>query len=206
MEAMRLVLLASTLVACTWVSPSDDSSARDRLSHGPARLTVGPTNQAGDVLARRKVRNSWLENHASVSVEGGTLELSADDAGMLHVDDLQLISAPIDLPEDLFDRPAQLRDVVVSLHSPASAVAHWSGDNEAVADVELSLDLDWTIVLDGKPSPLGTAHLSPTPMTLFVGGDGQHVATSFAVHARGTLWSWAELLEITGLDLELLTP
>jgi len=155
------------------------------------------------VLARRKTRTEWLERQASVAVEGGALEVSADELGVLAVEQLALSSAPIDLPEDLFGRPAQLKDVVLSLREPARAVAHWSSHNEAVADVELALDLDWTIVLNGKPSRLGTAHLEPTPVTFSVEGDGELVRTSLAIHARGTLWSWAEVIEIIGLDLEL---
>ena len=90
---MRLLAATPLLLvaACATHSDAPDYvSVRDRLTDGPTRLTVGPTDVAGDVIARRNTSGGWLENHASVAIESGALELTTDATGSLEAKRLAL--------------------------------------------------------------------------------------------------------------------
>jgi hypothetical protein len=52
-------------------------------------------------------------------------------------------------------------------------------------------------------TPLGTQHLPVIPLELTLAGGGDHVDGAFVIHAMGDLWSWAGLLELSEIDLDL---
>ena len=49
--------------------------------------------------------------------------------------------------------------------------------------------------------PLGTQSLPAIPLDVTFGGDGDSVTSTLGLHAEGELWSWADLLELDGLDV-----
>ncbi|HET9993150.1 MAG TPA: hypothetical protein VFQ65_31660, partial [Kofleriaceae bacterium] len=57
--------------------------------------------------------------------------------------------------------------------------------------------------IDHAVTPLGTQHLPVIPLDLALTGGGDHVDGTFAMHATGDLWNWADLLKLTELDLQL---
>ena len=201
-------LLALTLFAsaCTSDPPTGDAgydSVRDRLSDGPTRLFVGQDASSGSITARRWTTNGWLEGVTAVTVEAGELSAKVDARGTLTVDKLVIELAPIEIPEDVFKKPAQLDDVRISLATPASAMATWAGDDDATATLTMMLDFDWAIRVNGGKTPLATQHLPPIMIDVALTGAGDHVDAAMSVHAAGELWNWAGLLEMRSLDLTL---
>ena len=201
-------LLALTLCAgaCTADPPAGGpsyDSVRDRLSEGPAELWVGSAQSSGTITARRWTTHGWVEGVTPVTIEAGELVAKVDAHGALAVDKLVVELAPIDIPEDVFKKPAQLDDVQLTLAAPTSATATWSGNDDATATVTMALDFDWAIRVNGTKTPLATQHLPPIAIDVVLTGAADHVDAALSVHAAGELWNWADLLEMTSLDLSL---
>jgi len=202
------ILLALTLFAAACTSnppaggPSYDS-VRDRLSDGPTRLFIGGDGSSGSIQARRWTQDGWVDGTTPVTIDSGELSAKVDSHGTFTLDKLVVGLAPIDIPEEVFKKPAQLDDVTVTLTAPASAAAQWSGDNDATATLPVTLDFDWAIRVNGGKTPLATQHLPAITIDLMVTGAGDHVDAAISLHAMGELWNWAGLLEMTSLDLSL---
>ena len=88
-------------------------------------------------------------------------------------------------------RRQQLADVV------------WRNDNDAEATLTVALDLEWTIAIGDTSTMLGTQHLPPVTVNATLSGDGEHIEATASLDAQGTLWSWADLLKLTELKLDL---
>lgn len=200
---LALPLLAT---ACTTNAPAGletYESVRDRLSDGPTRLSIADAESSGMVTARRWTQGGWIEGDSSLVIENGELKASVDASGRLQLKSFEVGVAPIDIPEEVFKKPAQLSDVRVKLTAPTEGAATWSGDDAATAKLTLSLDLDWAIAVNGGKTPLGTQHLPPVEVELSVSGDGELVEATLGLAAAGELWDWAGLLEMTRLELHL---
>ena len=201
-------LLALTLfvAACTSNDPAGGQhfdSVRDRLADGPTRLYVGSDGSTGSITAKRKTSDGWAEGVTQVTIDGGEVSAKVDSHGALTVDRLTVSLAPIEIPEDVFKKPAQLDDVRVSLTAPAHADVQWTSDNDATFTLPLMLDFDWSIHINGSNTPLATQHLPPVSIDVVVTGAGDHIDASLSLQATGELWNWANLLEMTSLDLSL---
>jgi hypothetical protein len=201
-------LLALTLfaAACTTAAPAggpDYDSVRERLSDGPTRLFVGGSDSTGTVTARRWTPGGWIEGESTLVIESGELFATVDAGGRLSLSKFEVRVAPIEIPEEVFKKPAQLSDVRVKLTEPATGAAQWASDDEAQATLPLRLDLEWAIAVNGGKTPLGTQHLPPVDVDLTLTGDGGSVEATIALAATGMLWNWAGLLELTHLELRL---
>lgn len=204
MRAFLALTLFAT--ACASSSPGGEpayDSVRDRLADGPARLVVGAEGSTGSITARRWTPNGWIEGNTTVTIESGELAAKVDDRGTLTLDKLVVALAPIEIPEEVFKKPAQLSDVKLTLTKPASGEAQWTSDDEATATLDLDLDFDWAITVNGSKTPLGTQHLPPVTVDLALTGAGDHVVASISLAAEGELWNWAGLIEMTALELSL---
>ena len=201
--ALALVLFAS---ACTSASPGGPEiydSVRDRLSTSPTRLYVGAEGSTGTVTAKRWTADGWVEGVTPIVVSSGELRASVDDHGTLTLAAFEVGTQPIDIPEDVFKKPAQLSDVRVKLSTASTGATTWTSENDATVAMTLALDLDWSISVNGARTPLGTQHLPPVPVDVTLAGAGDHVDASIGLHASGELWNWAGLLELTGLEMSL---
>lgn len=200
-----LALTLFAAAACTSNAPAGSSydSVRDRMSDGPTRLYVGPAGSTGSITARRWTPSGWVEGVTPVTIESGELAAKIDARGKLTLDTFAVGLAPIDVPEDVFKKPAQLDDVRVTLTKPTSADVTWTSDDDATATLTLDLDFDWSIVVNGGKTPLGTQHLPPVTIDVTLTGGGDHVDASISMQANGELWNWAGLLEMTALELSL---
>ena len=201
-------LLALTLFAAACASntpaggPSYDS-VRDRLSDGPTRLYVGSDGSSGSLTARRWTSNGWIEGDTAVTIESGELSAKLDSRGALMLDQLVVGLSDIEIPEEVFKKPAQLTDVQLTLAKPTTAEMQWTSDDDATATVTLALDFDWSIRVNERNTPLATQHLPPVMIDLALTGAGDHIDAAVSLHAEGELWNWAGLLEVTKLDLAL---
>jgi hypothetical protein len=202
------ILLASTLftAACTAGSPAGGptyDSVRDRLADGPTRLYVGTDASTGTITARRYTPSGWQEGSANVAIDGGELFVEIDAAGKLAMNELTVSLAPIEIPDEVFGKPAQLDDVRFSLAKPATADAQWAGDDDATATFTVDIDFDWAIAINGGKTQLATQHVSPVTAAVALTGAGDHVDASLSLRASGKLWNWAGLLEMTEVELAL---
>jgi hypothetical protein len=205
MRNLAYVLLAAATAACT--SPSagngvDYSSVRERLTGGPTRLFVG-SGSTGTVTARRWTPGGWIEGDTALAIDGGELSASADATGRMKIAAFEVDLAPIVIPEEVFNKPAQLSDVKIKLAAEASSELAWTSNDDATATLQIPLELEWAIAVNGSKTPLGSQHLPPVEVTLALGGDGDVVEASIGVAASGDLWSWAGLLEMTHIELAL---
>jgi hypothetical protein len=198
-----LILLA--LAACTSSSPLGSprfDSVKDRLASEPTRLFIAGDGSSGSITAARLTHDGWDAGATPLSIANGELVVTlAADKLSVPTFDVQL--DPIDIPESVFGKPAQLRDVRVILTAPATSDITWHGDDDASATITLSLDLSWSLYVDGGGAPLGTQHLPPIAIDVALSGAGDHVDTTVTLHAAGDLWSWAGILKLSDLELSL---
>jgi hypothetical protein len=200
--------LALTLfaAACTTAAPAGNpnyDSVRDRLSEGPTHLFVGGADSTGSVTARRWTPGGWIEGDSTLVIESGELFVAVDASGRLSLSKLEVRLAPIEIPEEVFKKPAQLSDVRIKLTDTVAGTAQWASDDEASASLPLMLDLEWAIAISGGKTPLGTQRLPPVDVDLTLAGDGTTVEARIGLAATGMLWNWAGLLELTHLELQL---
>lgn len=202
-------LLALTLfaTACTTnasIGPGSYDSVRDRLSDAPTRLVIGGAPSTGTVTARRWTAGGWIEGDTALTVESGELAAGVDSSGAVSLVAFEVGMAPIEIPEEVFKKPAQLSDVKIKLLEAASGAARWSNENnEATARLTLKLDLEWSISVNGGKTPLGAQHLPPVDVDVTLSGDGEYVGATLGLAASGELWNWAGLLQLTHLELQL---
>jgi hypothetical protein len=187
-------------------SPADPgpsfASVHDRLAQMPTRLFIPGEGSTGSLVAAHYTSDGWVSGTSALTIDNG--ELVAKLAGdQLIAQSFDVSFAPIDLPESVFGKPAQLIDVRVTLASSATAAASWTDSDDATASLPLQLGLSWSIAVDNAVTPLGTQHLPVIPLDLTLAGGGDHVDGAFSIHAMGDLWSWAGLLELSELDLDL---
>jgi len=178
------------------------ASVRDRLSHEPTRLFIPGTGSTGSLVAKRYTHDGWVEGTSTLAITGG--ELTAKATGdQVSAASFELELAPIDLPDAVFGKPAQLTDVRVTLASSVTAPATWSDADDATATLPVMLDLAWSIAIDQGVTQLGTQHLPVIPLDLTLTGGGDHVDATLSLHGDGTLWTWADLLQLADLKLEI---
>jgi hypothetical protein len=206
-SALAFVLLASaTTAACTSASPTGTEtfdSVKDRLATKPTRLYIGSEGSNGTITAKRWTADGWIEGQTPVTISSGELNASVNKNGTLKLEAFEVGVAPIEIPEEVFKKPAQLKDVRVKMTNAAEGQTNWTSDDDATVTLTLELDLDWSIAVNGAQTPLGTQHLPPVPLDVVLTGAGDHVDASIGLHASGELWNWAGLLELTGLEMSL---
>jgi hypothetical protein len=201
--ALAFVLLASACVSRSGTDLETYDSVRDRLETKPVRLYVGSEGSDGLISARRWTSEGWVAGDTAVKISSGELKTSADANGRLTLSTFELGIDSIDIPQEVFKKPAQLTDVHLKLTAAASADTTWTSDDAATATLTANLDFSWTIKVDGNKTPLGTQHLPPVPVDITLSGDGEVVDASIGLHAAGELWDWAGLLQMTALELSL---
>jgi hypothetical protein len=205
-SAFAFLILASATAACTSAAPTGTEtfdSVRDRLATNPTRLYIGADGSSGTITAKRWTSDGWVEGQTPVTISSGELRASVDRTGTLKLEAFEVGVAPIDIPEEVFKKPAQLKDVRVKLTTATSGQTNWSSDDDATVTLTLALDLDWSIAVNATQTPLGTQHLPPVPVDVTLTGAGDHIDASIGLHASGELWDWAGLLKLTGLELAL---
>jgi hypothetical protein len=205
-STLAFVLFTAAATACTSAPPSgveEFDSVRDRLADGPTKLFVGPDGSTGTITARRWTHDGWVEGQTQIEISNGEVLGSVNGLGNLELKTFEVGVAPIDLPDEVFSKPAQLTDVRVRLPKAMIGELAWSSDDDATAQLTLALDIDWAIAVDGKKTPLGTQHLPPLPVDFAITGGGDHIDASIDLHGAGELWNWAGLLQMTALELEL---
>jgi hypothetical protein len=203
---MRAAILIIICSACTaHVAAPDDppDSVRERFERGATRLVMSPDESAGVITAERRASDGWRTGIVDLHIEGGVVAATADAAGVITLEQLEIELAPIVVPETVIGREAQLTQVRVRSTEPVLVDTRWATDDDGHGSVQLDLALSWSLSIDGSTAPLGAPDLRPVPVELVFGGDGSHVRAELRVHAPGELWSWAGLVKLEDLELAL---
>jgi hypothetical protein len=202
----RLLALSLFATACTGVPLNGTryDSVRDRLSDAPTSLYLRDEASSGSVTARRRDQAGWTAGTAELAIEHGYVSAALDDSGQLAIDQFDIALAPIAL-DGVFSKPAQLVDVRLHLAEPVRAGAEWTSDDDATAAFAMVFAFDWSIAFDGGQAyPLATQQLPRESVEVVLGGNGDYVGALLELDAEGELWNWADVIEITHLELSLL--
>ena len=200
-----LIVLVPVLTACAAQNAPEappPASVRARLAQ-PTKLLVSVPESSGTLIASHFTHDGWQDGSLAISIANGELDANVGADGNLDVTAFSINVGPIDIPQDVFGKAAQLKDVRLALAGTPTVTTSWSDTNDATATASVSLDLSWTLVVDGNAAPLGTQHLAPLPIDITLSGPGEQVDAMIGVHAAGDLWTWADLLKLKALDLEL---
>lgn len=197
-----LALLPALLIACASNEASTPVSMRDRLAT-ETHLYVAASDSAGAVTAQLRTRTGWDAGLVDLKLAGGELVASAPRGGTIALTALELELQTIAIPPTLTGHAAALTRPRLRLTAPTTAAATWTGDDSAEADVALALELSWSLTVDGVGIQLGAPSLPPLPVKLQLSGDGARVTAEVRIHAAGELWSWADLVKLSDLELVL---
>lgn len=202
MRALALTLVAACTTPSTPPVQPAFASVHDRLAAEPTRLFISGQGSTGSLDAKRYTSDGWVAGTSTINISSGELFVKVTgDQLTAQMFDLSL--DPIELPDSLFGKPAQLTDVRVTLATAASATATWMGSDDATATIPLKLDLGWSLSVNGGVSQLGAQHLPVIPLDVMLTGGGDHVDATLGLRGDGTLWSWAGLIELSQLELSL---
>ncbi|HEY6179507.1 MAG TPA: hypothetical protein VIX73_33865 [Kofleriaceae bacterium] len=203
MRAVVASLPLLILVACSSQDASTDpGSVRDRLATD-THLFIAASDSAGAVTAQMRSGTGWEDGLVDLKLEGGELVARASRGGAIALSALALELQTITIPATVIGHEAQLSRPRLQLTAPVELTATWNGDDDAQVDASLSLELSWSLTVDGVGLPLGAPSLPPLPVKLGFTGDGVHVTAELRVHAPGELWNWADLIKLSDLELVL---
>lgn len=178
------------------------STVRERLA-APTRLLVTADRSTGSITARRYTGGGWQSGTTRLAIADGELDASVAGDGALAVTALAVSPAPIEIPASVFGQPAQLRDIRLTLAGQPAFATTWTDDDDANATATIDLDLAWSLEVGSTVAPLATQHLHAIPIDIALVGNGEEIDATIGAHADGELWSWADLLELDGLELAL---
>ena len=204
--ALALLCLVTPLAACAEATaPAAPDAApppltlREQLAR-PVLLAVDPVASTGAVTASERAGSGWRPAHVALQVDAGAFTLtSRGSALVLHAFEVDL--APIALP--MLPNDAQLTDIAVRLPGPVTVGVTWQDDDDAIVLATLDLELDWSFTAAGAKLPLGHQHLPAVPLAITLHGEAGAATGALALDQPGELWSWADLLALADLSLQL---
>ena len=179
-------------------------SLRERLGAvAPVRLGVVARERAGTIGAARRAHGAWDGGPVQLGLESGSIVLHANREGALELRELALELSPITIPEDLVGQPAEFTQVKVALHEPTLVPTTWTGGDAVQGAVALELDMAWSLAFAGTELPIGAPDLPAVPATLVVTRTSAGVHAVLALREPGEIWSWAGLVQLADLTLEV---
>jgi hypothetical protein len=202
---MRVALLIPCLAAIACgdnLSRSDPepASMRDRLST-ETPMYIAASDSAGAITAQLRTGTGWDNGLVDLKLDGGKLIAHSSAGGTLMLTALEVDLQTITIPASVIGHEAELTRPHLQLTAPTETTTAWSDDNHAEASATLALTLSWSLTVDGVGLPLGAPALPPLPVKLTLIGDGDRVTAELRVHAAGEVWSWADLIKLSDLEL-----
>jgi hypothetical protein len=198
------VLLPLAIVACASHEPATPelASMRDRLATDtPLYITAGES--AGAITAQLKTATGWDDGLVDLELDGGQLVARTAPGGTITLTAVELGFKDITIPSSVVGHEAVLNRPRLRLTAATDATTAWTDDDNAEAAATLDLELSWSVMVDGVALPLGAPHLPPLPVKLQLTGDGARIAAELRLHVTGEVWSWADLVKLSDLDLVL---
>lgn len=197
--ALPVLMLAACGDDLTAVAPV---SMRERLAtETPLFITANAS--AGAIKAQMRTSSGWDDGLVDLKLAGGELVARAGAGGGLSLMALSLELETIAIPASLTGHAAELTRPHLQLAAPVELSVAWTGDDAARADATLAVELSWALTVDGVGLPLGAPSLPPLPVKLELAGDGSRITAELRIHAPGELWSWADLIKLSDLELVL---
>lgn len=155
----------------------------------------------------------WLTEVSVVEVNGTRLPLEAGQVqvgvqpdGRLRLDAVELDLADVEVSAPELERDLPLVGLSVTLAEPVVAEAKWSRlEDAAFAELHVDLILEWAIVTSsGRVVELAPQRIGDIPVDLdvYLGVDGRLNVFLYGTRP-GVFWSWADLLELRDLVLDL---
>jgi hypothetical protein len=203
--SLLLVLLCACNGEPNEAPANAPSSVRERLVEANTRLMISTADSAGTITAQRRVAGStWEAGLVDLQVDQGEVVASAAaDTGNVTIENLSFTLKPIEIPETVFNRKAQLSNVRGVLKAPVAVTTTWSDDDTAHLSASLDLAFSWSLTVDSNTIDLGEPNLPPVTIEIDVTGDGSFVHADVKAGAAGELWSWAGLIKLEDLHLVL---
>ena len=204
--SLVLLTLVAAVGACAGATPLGPPDAapppptlREQLAR-PVELVVDPAASTGAVTASEREGSGWRPAHVALAVDAGSIGLASRGSGLvLHAFEVDV--APIRLP--MLPNDAQLTDIAVRLAGPVTVGVTWQDDDDAIVLATLDLELDWSFSAAGGKLPLGHQHLPAVPLAITLHGEAGGATGAIALDQPGQLWSWADLLALADLSLQL---
>ncbi len=205
--ASSLALLVLLPIGCgPQVGDPAPGSADDlagRLAE-PVSLAIIPTEDGSFArVGAVSVRDGEV-SEVEVTVTGGRLSLSLDDAG-LRVDSLEVQAADVSVgPSTMPPDGATLTGISVALTSPVEVTLASSSETAAQSEGGLPVDLRWAVELDYGTVDLAPIRLVALPFELSVElDDAGEIQAHLTASQPGAFWSWAGIFELRDLELDL---
>lgn len=201
----RLLALGLLATGCTDVPASGPhyDSVRDRLSETSISLFVRDEASSGAVTTRRLAHDGWIDGTKNLTIERGYVRASLTPRGQLEIEQLEIEIAPLAL-DNMFDRPAQLQNLVLRLAAPVRGDVVWTSDDDATATLGMAFDFGGALAFaEDEPFPLATQHLLPESVELVLTGSDGDVAASMDLAPGGELWNWSDLVQLTELAVSV---
>jgi hypothetical protein len=209
---VSILLLCAALTGCAESSnvssgdvPTPSSSTLFQLQSG-VELTVLPGVSTVTIDARWNRGNEWSDGSVELSLEGGHIALSANDFGVVEVSDIEINIGDVLVSSDQLGSDIQLTDVSVRQTKARDCdINDWSENRQTCsAWLQLGLLLDWSLVTDnGSVVPLGAQELVDIPMQIDLSSGPRGLEAQLRVDGEGALWTWANVVELHGLQLDI---
>ncbi len=200
-----LLLVLSSTAACAVATPSPSdagppASLRTQLAE-PIHLAIDPRASTGQITAQEHDGSDWLPAEVALAIDDGGIELASRDADELVLHALEVDVAPIALP--MLPGDTYLTDVSVRLAAPVTIGVTWHDNDDAIAIATLDLELAWSLSANGGTLPLATQQLAAVPIAIALRGAHGTATASIGIDQPGQLWTWADLLALDDLALQL---
>jgi hypothetical protein len=202
---MRLaygIALSLAAAACGDNIAHDDDvvSVRDRLTRAPTMLSLAAADSHGTLAVRWRTIEGWQDAVVDLEILAGDVVVSADERGDVSVEmlDFDVDSLDVSITDG---SPIRLVDIRAGLLHAATGDASWIDDNTAGVSAIAALFVDWALEVDGRTQPLGQLRPPAMPLDVALIGDADAVDATLAITGTGTLWSWADLVELGDLSL-----
>jgi hypothetical protein len=155
--------------------------------------------------ARWNLGSEWTQGSVELTVERGHIALSADDLGTVEVAEIEIELGDVTIQSDLLSSDIQLTDVSVHQNKARQCdVNDWSPNHETcTAWLSTSLVLDWSLVTTTGVVPLGAQELIDIPMQMDLSRGARGIEADLQVEGQGALWTWANVIELHGLQLSI---
>ncbi|MBE7449974.1 MAG: hypothetical protein HS111_14070 [Kofleriaceae bacterium] len=194
--------LALAVIACGGGDDGEVTTTRSVLAHDTTFLVAGVESSA-TLHAELRRAGRVQEADVAVAVTSGDLAAHVDGAALV-VDGLTVTFGDIALPLEIFPSDLTLTGIGVHLAAPLVLPAYWTDDDEAATSSGPGrLRLDWSLRIDGQVYPLGEQELGDLGFELAVHRDGPRLRFDLAVLAHGVMWSWADIIALGDLELEV---
>lgn len=169
-------------------------TARDRLTAGREMLDLVPAA-------------CFLEvNDRALPLEEGRIQVDADLAGTVRVIGIDIRLGDVTVPATADAPELHFTNVRISLPEAVTGPTEWSASGDAgFARVTTDVLLDMSLVApNGYVAPLATQRIEDLTLDvdLFDALDGRLTAVVYG-EREGTFWSWAGLLTLSDLVVDL---